>query len=194
VTTPVRTAYDGARLAPSLTEATVFVDMMLASGLTTETELAVYLADHRPAWKGVGQARNALRFADGATRSPQETRLRMLWMINAALPRPLVNPPIFGWDGSLLGLADLLDPDAGTVGEYDGDQHRELNQHPRDNVREEAFEEHGLVVTRVTSLDLRNREATAARLARAWFRGESRDRSKDRWTLVQPNWYRRRTA
>ena len=39
VTTPVRTAYDGARLASSLTEATVFVDMMLAAGLVTIGEL-----------------------------------------------------------------------------------------------------------------------------------------------------------
>lgn len=192
VTTPVRTAFDGARLASSLVEATVFLDMMLAAGLLSTVELASYLLEHRPAWKGVGQARDALRFADPRSRSPQETRLRMLWMIQAALPRPLVNAPVFGWDGSLLGIADLLDPDAGTVGEYDGEQHRELSQHTRDNLREELFEEHGLVVTRVTSLDMRDRETTGSRLARAWERGESRERYKDRWTLVQPEWYRRR--
>jgi len=94
VTTPVRTAYDGARLASSLTEATVFVDMLLAARLTTIAELSTYAALHRPAWKGVGQVRDALCFADERSASPMETRLRMLWMLRAELPRPLVNAPV----------------------------------------------------------------------------------------------------
>ncbi len=166
--------------------------MMLAARLVTEAELASYLVEHRPAWKGVAQARNALRLADRSTRSPQESRLRLLWMIGAGLPRPLVNQPVFTLAGDLVGIADILDPDAGTVGEYDGEQHRELENHTQDNAREEALEEVGLVVTRVTSLDLHDRPRTAARLARAWERGEGRDRTRDRWTLVRPSWYQRR--
>ncbi|MGI8700907.1 MAG: hypothetical protein ACR2JU_06835 [Nocardioidaceae bacterium] len=194
VTTAVRTAFDGARLAPTLVQAVVFLDMMLSSGLLSKEELAAYLPEHRPAWKGVGQARKALELADSAAKSPAETRLRMLWMLTAGLPRPLVNRPVFSLDGHLLGIPDLLEPESGTVGEYDGEDHRELESHTSDNAREEELEDHGLVVTRVTALDMRRRDVTVQRLTRAWSRGMSRDRRRDRWTLDQPDWYLRWAA
>jgi hypothetical protein len=194
VTTPVRTAFDGARLAPTLVEAVIFVDMMLAAGLLTGDELAAYLPEHRAVWKGVGQARRALALADPATKSPPETRLRLLWMLEAGLPRPLVNTPVFTLEGHLIGLPDILDPESATVGEYDGDQHRELAQHTSDNAREEDFEDHGLVVTRVTGMDLRQHQRTIQRLNRAWQRGMARDRRLDRWTLTAPAWYFDRTS
>jgi very-short-patch-repair endonuclease len=51
------------------------------------------------------------------------------------------------------------------VAEYDGAQHRELDQHTSDNAREEGFEDHGLVVARATSLDLwRRRSQLVTRL------------------------------
>jgi len=105
---------------------------------------------------------------------------------------PVGERPGFDWREDLIGIADLLDPDAGTVGEYDGGQHRGLTEHTGDNAREEALEDLGLVVARVTSLDMRRRDETAARLVRAWERGERRDRAHDRWSLIQPDWYRRR--
>jgi hypothetical protein len=194
VTTPVRTAFDGARLAPTLVEAVIFVDMMLASGLVTVDELAAYLPEHRAAWKGVAQARRALALADPATKSPPETRLRLLWTLEAGLPRPLVNRPVFTLDGHLIGFPDILDPMSATVGEYDGDQHRELAQHTADNAREEDFEDHGLVVTRVTRMDLQRDQRTVQRLNRAWQRGMARDRRLDRWTLTPPAWYLNRAS
>lgn len=194
VTIPLRTAFDGARLARSLVEAVVFVDMMLASGLTTLDELGAYLPEHRPAWRGVDQARKAAALADPATKSPPETRMRMMWTLSAGLPRPLVNRPVFALDGRLLGVADLLDEESGTVGEYDGEDHRDLDNHTSDNAREERLEEAGLVVTRLTALDMRRPDLVVRRLTSAWSRGMSRDRSRDRWTLEQPEWYRRRHA
>ncbi len=193
VTTAVRTAFDGARLAPSLVEAVVFLDMMMAAGLLTLDELAAYLPAHRPAWKGVGQARGAWSLADPASKSPPETRLRMLWIREAGLPRPLVNRAVFSLDGALIGIPDLLDVESATVGEYDGEEHRDLRNHTADNAREETFEEHGLVVARVTSIDLGRTGPTVQRLNRAWRRGMGRDRARDRWTLCQPDWYRQRT-
>lgn len=194
VTTPVRTAFDGTRLAPTLVEAVVFLDMLLAAGILKPAEFAAYLPEHRPVWKGVGQARDALALADRATKSPPETRLRMLWMLRAGLPRPLVNRPVFTLDGRLIGVPDLLDPDSATVGEYDGEEHRELPNHTSDNVREEDLEDHGMVVTRVTRLDMRRPDLTVQRLTRAWSRGMSRDRRRDRWTLEQPERFRRLAA
>lgn len=194
VTTPVRTAFDGARWARSLVEAVVFIDMMLAAGLLTTAELATYLPEHRPAWKGVDQARRALALANGASASPPETRLRLMWMLTAGLPPPLVNQPVFGLDGRLLGIVDLLDERAGTVAEYDGEDHRDLTNHTSDNAREEALENAGLVVTRMTALDMRRPDIVVQRLTRAWSRGMSRDRGCDGWTLQQPDWWLRRAA
>ena len=42
----------------------------------------------------------------------------------AGLTRPLVNRPIFDPTGSFLGTADLFDPEAGLVAEFDGQDHR----------------------------------------------------------------------
>jgi hypothetical protein len=54
-----------------------------------------------------------------------------------------VNQPVYDLSGNLLGVADLLDPDAGLVTEFDGQQHRERAQRRADNVREERLEAAG---------------------------------------------------
>jgi hypothetical protein len=74
--------------------------------------------------------------------------------MDAGLPEPVVNPTVRLLDGFLLGMSDLLDPDLGLAGEYDGAGHRDPDQHARDNVREEGFEGGGLVVVRFGGVDL----------------------------------------
>ncbi len=49
--------------------------------------------------------------------------MRMIWVVDAGLPRPLCNMPIFDRHGRHIGTPDLLDPVAGVVGEYDGALH-----------------------------------------------------------------------
>ena len=81
--------------------------------------------------------------------------MRLIWVLRRrTVPRPLVNREVFDRDGRLLGVADLLDVDAGVVGEYDGERPRRLRQRSRDAAREAAFRDHGLEVFRVTGLDL----------------------------------------
>ncbi|HET7173573.1 MAG TPA: hypothetical protein VFI30_04775 [Nocardioidaceae bacterium] len=185
-TSPLRTAFDGARLARRLDAAVVFLDMMLASGVVAVSELVGYVAC-RPGWKGVPLARRAVSLANPATKSPGESRLRLLWMFEARLPRPLVNPPVFSRaTGQLIGIPDVLDLESATVGEYDGDDHRDLDNHTADNIREERLEEYGFTVVRITRLDLRDPAATARRIRRARARGLRRDRGRDRWTLRPP--------
>lgn len=186
VTTPIRTCFDGARLAGTLVEAVVFVDMMLASGLVSLPELSTYVDGHGPGWRGVRQARRALALADAASRSPMETRLRMNWVLIAKLPHPLVNAAVYADNGALLGLPDLLGVAAATVGEYDGADHQDLDGYTADNRREEMLEAHGLLVVRVTSLDMRRPAELATRLRAAHARGLGRDRRRDRWTLEPP--------
>jgi hypothetical protein len=106
--------------------------------------------------------------------------------------RPEVNQPIFDKrNDRLVGMGDLPDLEAGHVTEFDGQHHRRRRQHNKDNVREEDLEELNLVVTRADSLDLVHGTSDLARRIRSGrARGLSRDRSKDLWTVEEPDWWR----
>lgn len=183
-----RTCFDGMRLATDLVEAVVFADLMLHAALLTITEMQDYIATHC-GWRGVPQARAALGLADPGSRNGWESRMRMVWVLDAGLPRPLCNPPIFDLCGQLLGYPDLLDVSSATVLEYDGREHRRAIRHDRDNLREELFEEHGLVVARVTHIDFSHHDDLARRMQRTRRRALGRDRRQDRWSLtVPPAW------
>jgi hypothetical protein len=143
---------------------------------------------------GLGQFQRALALADPATVNPWESRLRMFAMLRAGLPRPLVNQPVFDLGGNFLGIPDLLDPEAGLVLEFDGQDHRRRRQHQADNIREEKLEVVNLTVCRVDSLDLRQPVPLIERLRARRAQGMARDRGRDRWTLEQPRWWRRRAA
>lgn len=93
-----------------------------------------------------------------------------------------MNVVVVNQAGVFLARADLLDPEAATLGEYDGRQHRTLAQHSADNGREEALERANLVVTRATALDLwPQRRLLVRRLQAARSDGLARDGSRDRW-------------
>jgi hypothetical protein len=192
-TIPLRSCLDAMRKADSLTEAVVVGDLWLASGHVAADDLRNYVDQHA-GWRGIAQARRALGHLDAMSRGPWETRMRMIWVHDAGLPQPLVNPPVFSLDGTLLGYPDLLDAEAATVFEYDGDGHRRPRQHADDNRREERFEDHQLVVGRVTKMDLPRRHDVARRMRRARARGLRRDRSRDRWTLKAPPQWREGSA
>jgi len=161
----------------------VAADSTVRAGLTTRERLTAVLA-RMCGLKGVPQARLAVSLVDGRAESSPESRLRYVWVVEAGLPVPLVNPVVLDLDGRFVARTDLVDPEAGTVGEYDGSQHRELAQHTADNVREEDVEGLNLEVTRSTSLDLwPHRRRLVARLQAAHRRGTARDRAKDSWIL-----------
>lgn len=194
VTCGARTAFDGARWAACLEEAVVFVDSMVAFDAVALPELQTYASAH-PAWLGVEQALRASEIARPGVRSGWETRLRMCWRFDAGLPDPLVNVPIFDLFGQLLGIADLFDPDSGLVAEFDGDQHRNTDQHRKDNIREEKFESANLVVVRSDKTDVRRyRRQLVGRLQDGYRRGQLRDRRQDTWTLRQPSWWQRQRS
>jgi hypothetical protein len=96
-------------------EAAVVIDMMAAAELMSLRQLASYLAT-MAGGRGVRQVRRALELSSEESLSPNETRLRLIWVVDAGLPMPLVNQPVFDLDGALLGIADLLDPVAGLGG------------------------------------------------------------------------------
>jgi hypothetical protein len=161
----------------------VSIDAAIRSRATQLDELVAYLAAHPRVCDGT-RIRRLLALADGAARSCPESRLRWIWIVEAGLPRPLVNPELVDEHGQLLGIPDLFDPESGMVGEFDGSQHRELLAHTSDNAREEGFERHNMVVVRATSIDIFPRRRQLVERMLAGHRdGCARDRSRDRWVL-----------
>lgn len=189
VTVPNRATFDGVRQARDLPEAVAFIDACAHSRWIKLATLSGYLLTRQGA-RRIAFIRHAAELADPASRSPWESRLRVFYVTVAGLPRPAVNVPIFDLDGRLLGIADLLDHEAGLVTEFDGGQHRDRRQHRADNEREELFEDAGLTVVRADSLDLLEHDRRlAVRLRSGHRRGMQRDRSRDRWTVVAPQWW-----
>lgn len=192
VASPLRTAFDGARLSDNFAEAVAFLDACAHERLVALDELNDYVRRRTgQGWRGIGRVQHALELADMATRNMWESRLRVCYVREARLPRPMVNRPVFDVWGRLVGIPDLLDPHSGLVVEFDGQDHRRRRgQHRDDNAREERFESLGLIVVRSDSLDLmHHRPELVRRLRTAYVRGCRRDRTKDRWTLAEPEWF-----
>ncbi len=176
VTVSVRAVFDAVRHARDEREATVALDMAVAALITSVQRVGAYAATH-PGVTGADLVRAALILSREGSRSPNETRLRLVWELDARLPRPEVNCPVLDRHGTLLGIADLLDVEAGLAVEFDGAEHRLVGRHSRDVAKDEAFRGHGLEVTRVTGQDLRDRQLVVRRLlaARKRARFESTD-------------------
>ena len=193
VTTPLRTWAEAVLEGPDLVEAVVAGDMVTGA-LHLDPAALTRWCEANPRFHGMRRLHSTLAWADSASASPWETRLRLFYRRQACLPRPLVNQPVFDLEERLLGIPDLLDPEAGLATEFDGQAHRERRQHRADNLREEALESANLVVCRVDSLDFRSPVPLAERLRRRYEQGLNRDRRQDAWTLRQPEWWRRRRA
>jgi hypothetical protein len=188
--TPVRRAlFDEMRLQPCVREAVVAMDMTAAAELVSIRRMESFTLSH-PGWDGVPQVREALGLAHEGSVSPPETRMRLVWVLDAGLRTPLVNQPVFDRTGRLLGYPDLLDVEAGLVGEYDGDDHRRARRHSKDVDREALFRSHLLEVTRATSYDVRDRPRLAARVVEARRRARFLPPAARRWTLRPPAGWR----
>jgi hypothetical protein len=97
---------------------------------------------------------------------------------------------VFDLSGRLLGYPDLLDPIAGLVGEYDGDDHRKPARHSRDVAREARLRAVGLEVTRATGADVLDRAELTARILEARARARFEPPEHRRWTLTPPPGFR----
>jgi hypothetical protein len=182
VTTAVRSCIDIMRIH-GVEEGVVAGDAAGRLRVAAPEEISGYVASH-PGMKGIPAARTAAALLDPRAESCPESRLRVVWVLEAGLPVPEVNVDVVDEDGFLLGRADLFDPDAAMAGEYDGSVHRDMAQHTADNAREEGFERHNAVVVRATSIDLwPRRPQLVRRILAAHADGMARDRSRDRWGL-----------
>lgn len=180
VTGPVVTAVDLLRWATDWREGVVAVECLLATGRVTTADVRRFV-DHHPGLRGLSQVRRALPHLSEHSWSPGETRLRLVWELEAGLARPLANVEVFSDRGHLIGVTDLLDPESGTVGEYDGRAAHERRVR-QDRLREESLEAANLQVLRFFHRDVTIRRGrTAHRLRQAHARGLARDRSRDGW-------------
>jgi hypothetical protein len=186
-----RALFDEMRFCSGIRQAVVAMDMAAAARLISVQLMARYVS-YRPAWTGVAQVRAALILASDASRSPQESRMRLVWIIDAGFPRPLCNVPVFDRNGRLLGIPDLFDPIAGVVGEYNGADHKELDRRRSDNDREERFRGVGLEYFDLVEGDLANRPHVVRRMQQTRQRAHFDPPEMRRWTLTPPPWWRPR--
>jgi hypothetical protein len=183
-----RALFDEMRRTQSPRDAVVALEMAAAAGLISVRLMAQYV-EHRPAWTGVPRVRTAVGLATNDSRSPAESRMRLVWQLDAMLPEPICNPPLFGLDGTFLGQPDLLDPVAGVVGEYDGADHLREDRRRHDIEREEVFRDHGLEYFTVVRGGLADREHAARRMRTVRARAPFTPPDQRRWTLEPPAWF-----
>ena len=107
-------------------------------------------------------AREVAALADGLAESPQETRLRLLFL-RGGLPGPVAQYRVFDDDG-LIGRVDFAYPDLRIAIEYDGLWHGERQAFLDDRWRLNRLNAAGWVVIHVTLVDLRRPELLAARI------------------------------
>jgi hypothetical protein len=188
ITSAVRSVCFLMRRATSVREAVKCFDMAAYADLVSRREVMAYAAELQ-GWTGIPQCREALTLADENSWSPMETDMRMVWRLDAELPRPLCNVPIFDLRGRHVGTPDLLDPVAGVVGEYDGALHLAGEQRARDVRRAEEFRRVGLEVFTMVSADRAARDRMAERMRAARRRALWQPEDERAWTLTPPAWW-----
>lgn len=165
-----------------LREAVVLVDMVMAARLTSIRRLRSYASGLRGRRRDVLLA--AVELAEQRSRSPMESRMRLVWVLDARLPKPVCNRVIYALDGRALGAPDILDVEAGVVGEYDGAAHKSRERHRRDVGREDRFRRAGLEYLAIVAGDSRATQVERMLTTRARALELNRPR---RWTLEPPS-------
>lgn len=165
-TTPERAVLDAIRDCRDVRSAVGVMDMAIVARVTTQERLERYQLGHGFR-SGICRFREAVPLATHRSRSPKETAMRLIWILDAALPVPLSNWPVLDADGQFIGTPDLLSPELGVFGEFDGADHREREQHRVDIARAEAFRRVGLEGFTVVGADLHDRVLVVGRMRAA---------------------------
>lgn len=185
ITEPRRAIFDEMRQCDDWREAVVAFDMMAAAGLVSRRQMHEY-ATARSRWRRSSLVTGALPYTSEHSRSPNECRTRLVWEVDAGLPRPLVNQEIFTRSGRLVAVADILDPVAGVVGEYDGAAHLRTRRRHRDVLREEALRRLQLEYFDVVRPDLASRDTLADRMLSTRERARFLSPEERPWTIEPP--------
>ncbi len=186
-TTSLRSVLYEMRHARTLAQAVVCVDMAGYDDLVSLAELDAFIARH-VGWPGIRRARAALDLADENSWSPRESLMRLLW-IEAGLPKPLTNVPLFDLQGRHLGTPDLLDVGLGLMGEYDGEVHLDGGRRHHDVVRGEGLRSAGLEVVTMMAADAADPFAMVDRIRSAARRARRTPLDDRGWTIERPSWW-----
>lgn len=181
---PVRALFDEVRRVGELREAVVAMDMALVAALVSFAQIDE-LIESQPQRRGMGLFRAARRLATSRSASPMETRMRLVWVLDAGLPEPRCNWPVADEDGRYLGRPDLLCDGLGVFGEFDGRHHRLRERHRQDVGRSETFLGVGLEGFVVVGADLHDRSLVVRRMRAAVARAEAS--SRPRTWLLRPD-------
>ena len=184
VTTPARTAFDEMRTASDCGWALARADAAVRSTRVAVGQL-VSISETRPGWRGVIQARTVAPLANPRSESSWESRLRWLW-ISSTNRVVLANENIFGMGDEWLARVDLLDPEAGIVGEFDGSDHGRPGQRAQDLARDDRLERTGLIVVRATSAMVGGQGYPALAALRRAYAAAARRTEPMGWATLHP--------
>lgn len=151
VTSPPRTVLDLGCWYPTMTAVAAIDSLARATDVkTTDVEL---LVERHGGRRGIVQARQAVQLFDAGAQSPKESWLRVV-LVQAGLPRPDTQIPVFDEFGEAIAYLDMGWEDVKVAVEYDGDQHRsEKRQFSWDVKRLEMLQRRGWIVIRVLAGD-----------------------------------------
>lgn len=105
---------------------------------------------------GVGLLRAALELTRPGSRSPMETRSRLMF-VRAGFPEPELNTPVTDSSGTWILTPDLLWEEHKVIGEYQGESHTDIDAMADDAGRRDLAEEEGYTV-----IDIFKRHVLAA--------------------------------
>jgi hypothetical protein len=182
-----RALFDEIRRHRVLRQAIVDIEMAIAAREVSADGFRAYVASRNP-WTGIGFARDAAAAAGFGCWSPQEVRMVLVWLLDAELPRPLCNQPLFDLEGNLLAIPDLFDQ-AGCAGEYQGADHKDGERHREDVARHERLRSAGIEVFEVVGGDLADQDLVAKRMHATRDRSLFLPPERRRWTLEKPDWW-----
>jgi len=130
--------------------------------------------------------RKALTLANARSRSPNETRMRLIWRIDGGFPEPRCNWPVADHGGRRIGRPDLLSDELAVVGEFDGGDHDRAQVRSSDAGKESAYRDAGLEVFRVMGPDLGNPRLVLGRMSAAVSRAAEAQRPRRWMTRTDP--------
>jgi hypothetical protein len=185
VTTAVRSTWFEMRYARDARDAAIALSMACFDDAVSIDEVLAYGANLR-GWTGMPKARDAIPLATENAWSPREVGMGHVWVLDAELPPPLYNVPVFDLEGNHIGTPDLLDPRSGVFGQYDGALHLTRSRREKDVDRDEAFRSHGLEGAIMVAGDVADPTAFIRRLKAAYDRAADRPPRHRRWTVERP--------
>ncbi len=189
VSVPVRSVLFEMRYAAGERSAALNLSMAAYDDLVSIDEATAFASPGLNGWIGVPKARAGILLAEENCWSPQELLMVLTWRLDAGFPRPRCNHPVFDRDGRHIGTPDLLDPEAGVAGEYDGAVHLVGDRRAADLDREDAFRRVGLEYFTVVAADRAHPERIVQRMTHARARARWEPESARAWTVVPPSWW-----